>query len=497
MKAIITISANASQNEQSCIGPNDLTRQLVSEKCIQDLMNDMLRGGNPLTVGVGIIIEVIRKNNSDYDPDVAAGAEMPPSSRDPIYLGTLLRMFAQHVPDFMTLILSPTYNVLNEDGTTTVKRRELKAAFGETIEPLGFDRFKTCELMAELLHCSNMGLLNERGSERFVKERDQERERLKAEGKLSMGKEAPSETDFTEDSTSYQRPTTPSLLDSGSPQEIRKLEVANGGEEDGFEDVAASGVLNDEVKDDFDEKPESEDEVKPLAMGTRVGLSEQRKSWDRPAAGEGVDASPLSQEHAPMSPTEAGVTAQIGGLGFDHDNDTIMTGPPSVARDEYGSKDRLLTLKSSDLPDPPQSPLSSVLGQLETANVQDAHRTGLMVDDLSGLKATDGISPHPEDHPAPLFAARAEPKTMDDAGTEDHEVRHGESHERSGSPPEEGDGSLPVPMGEDDIAPEPQIERDVDGSPVVGDFLKMMFVEHRVVPTILVSVTSSIRDPIY
>jgi hypothetical protein len=30
------------------------------------------------------------------------------------------------------------------------------------------------------------------------------------------------------------------------------------------------------------------------------------------------------------------------------------------------------------------------------------------------------------------------------------------------------------------------VEEDVDGGPVVGDYLKMMFVEHSVVPTILV-----------
>ncbi|KPI40644.1 Extragenic suppressor of kinetochore protein 1 [Cyphellophora attinorum] len=70
LKAIITISANAAQDQQSCIGPNSLTRQLVSESCMETLISAMLQGGNPLTVGVGIVIEVIRKNNSDYDPKV-------------------------------------------------------------------------------------------------------------------------------------------------------------------------------------------------------------------------------------------------------------------------------------------------------------------------------------------------------------------------------------------------------------------------------------------
>ena len=70
----------------------------------------------------------------------------------------------------------------------TVKRKELTVAFSSKIEPLGFDRFKTCELMAELLHCSNMGLLNERGSEALVRQRDEERDRLKAEGSLTASR---------------------------------------------------------------------------------------------------------------------------------------------------------------------------------------------------------------------------------------------------------------------------------------------------------------------
>src|ERR1700754_4248779 len=73
LKAIITISANATTQDQNVIGPNELTRQLVSEPCVQVLIKEMLRGGNPLTVGVGIVIEVIRKNNSDYDMENQIG----------------------------------------------------------------------------------------------------------------------------------------------------------------------------------------------------------------------------------------------------------------------------------------------------------------------------------------------------------------------------------------------------------------------------------------
>lgn len=53
----------------------------------------------------------------------------------------------------------------------------LQTSYG-TIEPLGFERFKICELIAELLHCSNMTLLNEPSAYDIVRERDAERERI-------------------------------------------------------------------------------------------------------------------------------------------------------------------------------------------------------------------------------------------------------------------------------------------------------------------------------
>ena len=166
LKAIITISANATGQDATVIGPN--------------LVNEMLKGGNTLTVGVGIVIEVIRKNNSDYDAETHTEAE--PKSSDPIYLGTLLRIFSNHIDDFMKLILSPNHTVALDDGTKSQLREDIMTAWGVRIEPLGFDRFKTCELMAELLHCSNMGLLNEAGSDAEVIRRDEERESLKIDG---------------------------------------------------------------------------------------------------------------------------------------------------------------------------------------------------------------------------------------------------------------------------------------------------------------------------
>ncbi|KAK9452652.1 SIT4 phosphatase-associated protein-domain-containing protein [Dipodascopsis uninucleata] len=164
LKALITISANAS-NDFTSIGPNELTRELVSPEIMTQLANQMVTGGGmALAAAVGVIIELIRKNNSDYDLEQMMNMTLeshPPSTRDPIYLGYLLKILAQNIPKFQGLL---------------VKKRDVRMAtsFG-VIEPLGFERFKICELIAELLHCSNMVLLNDPHGEEIATERDRVR----------------------------------------------------------------------------------------------------------------------------------------------------------------------------------------------------------------------------------------------------------------------------------------------------------------------------------
>jgi SIT4-associating protein SAP185/190 len=431
LKAIITISANATTQDQSVIGPNELTRQLVSEQCIHTLITDMLRGGNPLTVGVGIIIEVIRKNNSDYDLDNQAGPE--PKTTDPIYLGTLLRQFATHVPDFMTLVRSPS-----------AKKPELKAAFGGKIEPLGFDRFKTCELMAELLHCSNMGLLNERGAEEDVRKRDKERERLKSEGKLATPRApaSPSPENSHEefgssvDSHGFhhaKRPSDDNMSDDDErPEEIRKLEVQNASDEDGFEKVNAPSTddFPDEVNFDVDDENSGQKPADTTKHDSGFAQSPTKSNMPKPL-------SPLKPSlyfdppptRAADSPTTAGVTDRIDKL--DVDEDTVMT--------EFGEE------KSDSDEDGP----SELERELAKA--------------------------HPEDKPAPLFARKDPPAPL----------RLEERVE-----PKDIDASVTTIQGEESVMSNGErapYETEANGEPVVGDLLKIQFVEHQVVPTILVS----------
>lgn len=437
LKAIITISANATTQDQSVIGPNELTRELVSEKCIKSLIEDMLRGGNPLTVGVGIIIEVIRKNNSDYDLDNQAGPD--PKTSDPIYLGTLLRQFANHVPDFMHLIRSKS-----------AKKPDLKAAYGGKIEPLGFDRFKTCELMAELLHCSNMALLNERGAEEEVRKRDAQRDRLRSEGKLATPKapgspheESHDEFGSSVDSHGFHHARLSDDDMNEKPDEIRKLEVQNGSDEDGFEKVTAPDELPDEVTfDDIGEKSDHSSLPQLQKVDKKDLPSPQPKSpvnEDMPKP-----LSPLKPKspphfdppptHAADSPTTSGVTEKIDRL--DVDEDTVMT--------EFGEE-------RADSDEDGPSELEKELAK------------------------------HPEDKPAPLFAKK-EPTAPD--AVDPVQGAKSPSDESGG----DIDQSTATIQGEQSAASNgerPAYETEADGKPVVGDMLKIKFVECQVVPTIL------------
>ncbi|KAI8689307.1 hypothetical protein NCS55_00187600 [Fusarium keratoplasticum] len=452
IKAIITISANASQNEQQCIGPNELTRQLVSKPCIEQLIGYMLGGGNPLTVGVGIIIEVIRKNNSDYDPDMGTEASAVPSSRDPIYLGTLLRLFAENVPKFMSLIMD-----------VPSQKDKINSTFGAKLEPLGFDRFKTCELMAELLHCSNMGLLNEPGSEELIATRDTERQRLRSEGKLGpLKEEDPSTDDLT--------------MRRAAPEEGRRLEVTNA-DDDGFEEVEPSKEMSEDtshefVKAEVDIPPVSttsfsgkdeDDFVDEPLSPTRPG-AETDKTKDTRFDEPDLVVAPLSptKPKAPEPATEEPAKAESAekpeakeASGKSEDTETQDT--DAAAKDEASDSSVMLTPAPSEPDTKPES---------TDAPAKDEPKPR-------------SFSPHPEDLPAPLFSAPPAPESGADRPPQ---VAEAQSQRAL------ADESITEAKKEqtgDETAGEQPAEQDAGIDPVVGDFLKMQFVEYRVVPTIL------------
>ena len=176
LKAFVTLSANSNNEIALGIGPNELTRQLVSPPMVERLIQTMLKGKTSLSNGVGIIIELIRKNNSDYDFIQVMYTTIkthPPNDRDPVHLIALIEGFAKHMCEFAEML-------------RTIELPPMETPFGE-IEPLGFERFKICELVAELLHCSNMMLLNEPNGKNVTAKRDAAREEaLREENSTSV-----------------------------------------------------------------------------------------------------------------------------------------------------------------------------------------------------------------------------------------------------------------------------------------------------------------------
>ncbi|GMM57054.1 Sap155 protein [Maudiozyma humilis] len=172
LKAIIAISANAPIDDVS-VGPNDITRELASPESIERLTNIMIKERGPaLNIAVSVVIELIRKNNSDYDQINLLATTLrdnKPTSRDPIYLGYLLKKFTQELTGLFQIILDIEF-----DDSVQQRQNQL----GETFKPLGFERFKIVELIAELLHCSNMGLMNSKRAESIAIKRDKYRRRF-------------------------------------------------------------------------------------------------------------------------------------------------------------------------------------------------------------------------------------------------------------------------------------------------------------------------------
>ncbi|KAI0798370.1 SAPS-domain-containing protein [Xylaria sp. FL0064] len=458
IKAIITVSANASQNEQACIGPNELTRQLVSKPCVERIIGYMLGGGNSLTVGVGIIIEVIRKNNSDYDPDVGGDANAQPSSRDPIYLGTLLRLFAEHVPDFMSLVLN-----------APAQKQRLDSTFGDKIEPLGFDRFKTCELMAELLHCSNMALLNEVGSEQVIARRDEERSRLRLAGRLTAARGE--ETHSSEDLTMRSR--------HSSPEDTRRLEVTNASDDDGFEEVTPSGEMTEDTSHEF---VKAEDEI-PVPTPASFLDKDDDEFVDEPLSSPRLQVQDENvDEHrfeipelvvAPLSPKKP--------VARESEPSPKEPGPEQgAAPGESSTPTKIAT------PNPTSTEVTSTTGDASSAR-DSAVQTSVIEVAPEGPAVPKTASPAEDTgtvEPLKVNQASVPVSGIENAGTEVAETIRVPS---AAQDTETRSSAQDVQTLDDKQAdqPAPQAASAEQPEPVVGDFLKMQFVENNVVPTIL------------
>lgn len=81
--------------------------------------------------------------------------------KGPIYLDNMLKILASHIHDFQKILLDPR-----------TPKDEIEIAF-DKIKPLGIERLRICELYAELLHCSNMILLNKPKNDSKIIKKDE------------------------------------------------------------------------------------------------------------------------------------------------------------------------------------------------------------------------------------------------------------------------------------------------------------------------------------
>lgn len=213
LKAFVNISGG-NKSDICAIGPNELSRQFVTQECMERLIELMLKGGHGMCVAVAVIIEIIRKNNSDYDVVEVMNTTVeshPPNPRDNIYLGTMVKLFAKAIPKFQAMLVAP-------------ETRMLKMPFGE-VKPLGFERFRICELYAELLHCSNMNLLNDPNSEAVIRERDEYRMRMYHPDQYAQDKDRNAQDVMVGiENTSVGPSSEPTLGNSGA-REIEQSEA--------------------------------------------------------------------------------------------------------------------------------------------------------------------------------------------------------------------------------------------------------------------------------
>ncbi|KAJ2967072.1 hypothetical protein NUW58_g10523 [Xylaria curta] len=351
------------------------------------------------------------------------------------------------------------------------QKQRLDSTFGDKIEPLGFDRFKTCELMAELLHCSNMALLNEFGSEQVIARRDEERRRLRLDGRLTTARGE--ESHSSEDLTMRTR-------HSSSPDDSRRLGVTNASDDDGFEEVTPSGEMTEDTSHEF---VKAEDEI-PVATSTSfLDKDDDDEFVDEPLSSPrlNVQNGNMDEHHfeipelvvAPLSPKKLARTESEPSLAQANPTTTPgnsalieTTNQPSASNEashanEEGSPISTGGLEISVTEVAPEDPVISKADPTEDTAATTAAA-------VAAAAETTNAGPVPvAENSGFELSATAQPPLIPD--TEPQTLAH-------------DDQPLVAKQAAEST---PQATASEQPEPVVGDFLKMQFVGNNVVPTIL------------
>ena len=316
---------------------NRFARELAAEQSIQTLSTYILRefsapvpssGEDPrrlqtptfesstssVTNSLSVLIELVRKNNSDYfEPYLfhtlrnrlisiqqsTLGPQDPEGSRETlekamksltcrmgvVHLGPLLRITSSHMELLVKYLQSPRSQPPTPLPTTH-----------GPLTRLTFERFRICELIAELLHCSNMALLNR--PRKVNEELYDEWGRLK--GGLTGLEELARAMTFGNSGSNETEP--PGGVESPStPGE------GNGGFTVRAAAVAAAAAAEDEDMSDEDTEPtSSDDEMVEIAMEDEKQQQQQQTTGiaASPSSGPPSRRTSRALSLAPISPPE-------------------------------------------------------------------------------------------------------------------------------------------------------------------------------------------------
>ncbi|KAH7343684.1 SIT4 phosphatase-associated protein-domain-containing protein [Rhizoctonia solani] len=271
---------------------------------------------------VSIFVELIRKNNSDYfepylfhtlrnrlmqiqqqhlDEMHELGVDMDTTQRAQeerererlergmadmvdhlgiVHLGRFLRILAKRLPDFQELLRRP--RSLNDYVPTSV---------GQLV-PLTLERFRIIELYAELLHCSNMSLLNRRRG--FGPSYDEQ-------GRLMGGLDALEQLARVIDPNVSSDAMMDQSLDSDTVQDTKELPVSSASTD------CSSLTSEDGVSVD-DEHADLEEDLASSRGSTKSASAQPTSNPVAPASGYSTDvAQDNSTEADPFSDPESGV----------------------------------------------------------------------------------------------------------------------------------------------------------------------------------------------
>jgi SIT4-associating protein SAP185/190 len=276
-----------------------------------------------------------------------------------------------------------------------------------------------------------MELHNEVGSHAFMVHRDTERERLRREGAFVVRSEEEQGYVYPDAAGDTLNGGSPSLLESGSPPEAKRFDGIHAGDEDGFEDVSPSGEIIEKTK---------------YSSGRRTGTDSE--------------------------PQDAESFAPVSKIGMSDDFvDEPLTPPKPEEPSLAGREERERTEDALKPPSHPLEPVSPTASGL-TDKVGD-----VSLDNMPG--SPNAKTPEPGDHDDTDSTSRKPSETTAVSTSKQDE----EAEDSSVTSDSKGSATQTHP---NDSHADTRIRADANGQAVVGDYLKLMFYEHKVVPTIIV-----------